>query len=143
MEDQNLHCRHIMLLVFFFTSNKAKMRLKRAIKCVLCTKKDAVSIWMIPTEIDTDKIWVLVDENQKKNDMTNFIRFITKSWRISYRKSIVNIIRKAVVLVGYALSIFSNIFPSFTQIKNPLKFIPKKNDMTYFIRFITRSWRIS
>ena len=67
MEDQNLHCRHIMLFVcFFFTSNKAKMRLKRAIKCVLCTKKDAVSIWMIPTEIDTDKIWVLVDENKKK-----------------------------------------------------------------------------
>ena len=36
--------------------------------------------------------------------MTYFIIFITKSWRISYRKLIVNIVRKAVVLVGYVLS---------------------------------------
>ena len=69
----------------FFTSKKAKMRLKREIKCVLCTERmqfqylcakrwfenfcsETLSVKdsshpVRSTEINTDKIKVLVDEN--------------------------------------------------------------------------------
>ena len=64
MEDQNLHCGHIML---FHTSKKAEMRLRRAIKFVLCTVQyigNFIGLKFV-IEIDTDEIKVQVDENPK------------------------------------------------------------------------------
>ena len=52
------------------------------------------------------------------------IKLITKSWRVSYRRLIVNNIRKVVFFSSQLCIVhffyYNNIFPSFTQIKNPL-----------------------
>ena len=84
MEDQNLHYRHIML---FYLKQGKNASQKCAIKCILCTGKIQflyvcakrrfvnfrsgvllVKDWSgpgWPTEINTDEIKVLVDENPK------------------------------------------------------------------------------